>query len=152
MRNEIIDDRDRKILKLLVNNSRLSIRQLAKRLKLSPGTVQLRLKRLKDLGLIKGYTTLIDYSKLGYEFPVLIDVRVSRGRLFEVEREIAKHPNVVAVYDVTGNYDIAIIARFKRRKDLDNFVKNLQKIEYVERTNTRLILNIIVENKWGELI
>ncbi len=147
-----LDKRDKQIIRLLIDNSRLSIRKIAEKLGLSPGTVQARLKRLEDLGVIKRYTTLLDYEKLGYNFPVIIDVRVSKGMLFEVEKEIAKHPNVISVYDVTGEYDIAIIAKFKRREDLDAFVKALQKMKYVERTHTRLILNVIVEDKWEELV
>ena len=147
-----LDRRDREIIKLLIKNSRLSIREIARRLKLSPGTIQARLKRLEDMGIIKGYTTMIDYEKLGYDFPVLIDVKVSKGMLFEVEKKIAEHPNVIAVYDVTGEYDIAVIARFKKRKELDEFVKSLQKMDFVERTNTRLILNVIIEDKWIDLV
>lgn len=147
-----LDKRDKQIIKLLLKNSRLSVREIARKLNLSPGTILARLKRLEDLGVIKSYTILLDYEKLGYNLPVLIDVRVSRGMLLEVENKIAKHPSVISVYDVTGEYDIAIIARFKRREELDSFVKSLQKMEYVERTNTRLILNVITEDKWIGLI
>jgi len=139
------DKKDLKILNVLQRDSRSSLRQIAREVGISPATVQTRLKRLEDAGIIKKYTIEIDYDKLGYAFPVLIDVRVSEGKLFEVEREIAKNPHVLAVYDVTGEFDVTVLAKFKSRKELDAFVKSLQKMKYVERTFTRLILNIILE-------
>jgi|GEM_PF-70308 len=140
-----VDRLDIKILSLLAENSRLSAREISRRLKISVGTVQARLKRLEDLKIIKGYTIDINWESLGYSFPVLIDVKVSKGMLRYVEESVAKDPNVTSVYDITGEYDIAIIAWFRSRHELDNFVKKLQSMEYVERTHTKLILNIIVE-------
>ncbi|RLG60487.1 AsnC family transcriptional regulator [Candidatus Geothermarchaeota archaeon] len=146
MNNRMVPDKkDLKILNVLQRDSRSSLRQIAREVGISPATVQTRLKRLEDAGIIKKYTIEIDYDKLGYAFPVLIDVRVSEGKLFEVEREIAKNPHVLAVYDVTGEFDVTVLAKFKSRKELDAFVKSLQKMKYVERTFTRLILNIILE-------
>lgn len=140
-----IDEKDLKILEALQENSRLSFRQLAKKTGFSVATVMSRVKKLEEIGIIKKYTVEIDYSKLGLDFPVIIDVRVSKGKLFEVEGEIAKNPHVLAVYDITGDFDVAILARFKTRKELDKFVKELQKMKYVERTYTKLILNVIKE-------
>lgn len=148
----MLDKKDKEILKVLLRDSRVSMRRIARELKLSPGTVQLRIKKLEDMGIINRYTVNIDFEKLGYNFPVIIDVRVSKGRLFEVEEIIAKHPNVISVYDITGEYDVSILARFKNRGELDRFVKDIQRMDYVERTYTKLILNIIKENKWDTLI
>ena len=146
-----LDEKDLQILRILQENSRLSSRQIAKIVGLSPATVQARMRRLEEAKVIRRYTIEIDFDKLGYTLPVLIDVRVSEGRLFEVEEEIAKNPNVIAVYDVTGEFDVTVLAKFRSRRELDKFVKELQKMKYVERTYTRLILNIIVERNGLEL-
>ena len=66
--------------------------------------------------------------------------------MFEVENEIAKSKNVIAVYDVTGDFDVVVLAIFKTRKGLDQFIKKLQAYKYVERTNTKLILNTIKDS------
>ena len=147
----VVDEKDLKILEVLQENSRLSFRQLAKKTGLSVATVISRVKRLEEMGIIKKYTVEINYSKLGLDFPVIIDVRVSKGKLFEVEEEIAKDPHVLAVYDITGDFDVAILARFRTRKELDKFVKELQKMKYVERTYTKLILNIIKETSGNNI-
>lgn len=145
--SEQMDKRDLEILFTLMKNSRLSSREIAKRVKLSTGTVQARIKRLENLGIIKGYTVDLNVDALGYQFPVLIDIKVKGGKIREVSNMISEMPNVYAVYDITGEYDICVIARFRTRKDLDVFIKKLNEHEYVERTHTKLILNIVKENK-----
>ncbi len=152
MYSYILDKKDYRILMLLTENSKRSIRDLARILRLSPSTVAARVRRLEEMGVIRRYSLDVNFDILGYQFPVIIDIRVAKGMLMEVETEIAKHPNVVSVFDVTGEYDVTVIARFKTRSQLNDFIKMLQKMRYVERTNTKLILNIIAEDKIDGLI
>ncbi|MGQ4832382.1 MAG: Lrp/AsnC family transcriptional regulator [Candidatus Asgardarchaeia archaeon] len=149
---EIIDEKDAKIIEYLQDDARASYRQISKELGISITSLISRIKKLEKKGIIKGYVALIDYSKLGFDFPVLIDIRIAKGKLLEVEKEIARHPNVLAVYDITGEFDVTVLAIFKNRKELDSFVKKLQQIEYVERTNTKLILNTIKDERKIKLL
>lgn len=64
----------------------------------------------------------------------------------EVENEIAQASNVVAVYDITGDYDAAIITKFKDRIGLNDFVKNLLTNPHIKRTVTNIALNVIKED------
>lgn len=138
---------DEKILNILLNNSRLSYRQMAKKLKISTTTVMNHIRELEENKVINRYTTDISCYKLGYEFKAIIQMRISKGKLFEVEKQIAKHPNVYAVYDVTGDYDAVLIAQFKTRVALDKFLKQIQTYDFVERTHTSLILNVVKERQ-----
>ena len=140
-----LDNTDKKIMNVLSDNSRLSLRQIAVKIKVSVATVMHRLNRLENEGLLKKYTTKIDYEKIGYDVEVMIEMRISKGRLLDVEKKIAVHPNVFAVYDVTGAFDAVILARFRNRRQMDNFLKNIQTYEFVERTETKLILKTIKE-------
>jgi len=141
------DNTDKKILNVLLANSRLSYRQIAKKAGVSPATAINRINRMRSEGIINRYTASLNYDKLGYGMHVVIEARVSKGMLFETETNIAQDPDVFAVYDVTGGFDIIIIARFKNTKQLDSFVKKLQKMPHVVRTHTKLILNVIKEEK-----
>lgn len=140
-----IDNRDEKIINSLLENSKLSYRKIAKKINVSVATVMHRVKKLESEGIIKKYTVLLNYEKLGYDVPVLIDIRVAKGKLFNVEKKIAIEPNVFAVYDKTGNFDATIVAKFKSRKAMDNFLKKIQTYDFIERTETQLILNTIKE-------
>jgi DNA-binding Lrp family transcriptional regulator len=141
-----LNETDKKILKNLLEDARFSSRQIAKNVGVSVGTVLSRIKKMEEDGLIKGYSIILDHEKLGYELTVVTEITVSKGRLTEMENEIAKIPNVCGVYDVTGLTDAIIIAKFKTREDLGKFTKQLLALPYIERTNTHVALTTVKEN------
>lgn len=140
-----MDKKDIAILNALSENARMPLRELAKVAKVSAVTAMNRLRAMEGSGTIKGYAAVLDYEKLGYDVEAMIQLRISKGKLLDLEEKIAKNPNVVAVYDVTGNFDAAIIARFRNRRAMDAFLKKIQTFDFVERTNTSLILRTIKE-------
>ena len=141
-----LNDTDKKILKNLLEDARFSSRQIAKNVGVSVGTVLSRIKKMEEVGLIKGYSVILDHEQLGYELTVVTEITVSKGRLVEMENEIAKMPGVCGVYDVTGLTDAVIIGKFKSREDLGHFTKHLLALPYVERTNTHVVLATVKEN------
>jgi DNA-binding Lrp family transcriptional regulator len=141
-----LDETDVKILKALTLDARLSSRQIARQCGVSIGTALSRIKKMEAEGIIKGYSVLLDQEKLGYELTVVTEITVSKGRLLEMENEIARIPNVCCVYDLTGLADAAIIAKFKNREELSKFTKRLLSLPYVERTNTHVVLTTIKED------
>ncbi len=141
-----IDEVDRKILNEYLKDARLSYRQIAKRIDVAVGTVLSRTKKMESEGIIKGYTVILDDEKLGYPLTAVTEVTVSKGKLVEVEKELAKLSSTCAVYDVTGLTDAFIIGKFKNRQELSNFTKTLLSIQHVERTNTHLVLNTVKED------
>ena len=143
----MLDELDKEIINSLLIDSRLSYRKLAKKLKVAVATVMHRVNKLEKENIIRKYTSKIDYEKLGYDIEVLIDIKISKGKLFLVEKKIASNPNVFAVYDTTGADDAVILARFKNRRMMDNFLKKIQTYDFVERTHTKLILNTIKEDQ-----
>ncbi len=144
-KEQSFDKLDAQIINILQEDSRISARALAKKIGVATSTVIARIKKMEKQEIIKQYTIKMNYLALGYDLPVIVDVKVKKGKLFEVENEIARSRNVLAVYDITGEFDVAVLATFKTRKSLDKFVKKLQEIENVEQTNTKLILNTIKE-------
>lgn len=142
-----MDGVDKEIINNLILDSRLSYRKIASKLKVSVATVMHHVNQLEKDGIIKKYSAIIDYDKIGYDIEVLIEIKISKGKLFMIEKKIASNPNVFAVYDTTGEYDATILARFRNRRNMDNFLKKIQTYDFVERTHTKLILNTIKEEK-----
>jgi DNA-binding Lrp family transcriptional regulator len=142
----VLNETDMKILQVLLEDARFSSRQVAKKVGVSVGTVLSRIKRMEENGLIKGYSVIMNHERLGYELTVVMEVTVSKGRLIEMENEIAKIPNVCTVYDVTGLTDAFIIAKFKTREELGKFTKRLLALPYIERTNTHVVLTTVKED------
>ncbi len=139
------DKKDQAILSVLAENSRLSLRKIAKKCGLGAATVMHRLRELEKNKIVKKYSVELDYDALGFELQAIVEVNVIKGKLFEVEKKIATHPNVSAVYDVTGESDVIIIARFKATKALDKFLKAIQSYDFVTKTKTVIVLNVIKE-------
>jgi DNA-binding Lrp family transcriptional regulator len=141
-----LDETDVKILKTLISDARLSSRQISKKSGVSIGTVLTRMKRMEKEGVVRGYAAVVDHEKLGYQLTALTEITVSKGRLLEVENEIARMSNVCCVYDVTGLTDAFVIAKFKSREELSVFAKRLLALPFVERTNTHVVLTTIKED------
>lgn len=141
-----LDVTDVKIMELLALNARLSYRQMGKRIGISTNTVITRINTLQNQGIIKHFSAIYDHEKLGYDIAAIIELTISKGKLIEVEKKIAKSRNALAVYDVTGTTDAIVLAKFKTREELNKFIKGILSMEYVERTNTRVVLNTIKED------
>lgn len=141
-----LDDIDRKLLKELLVDSKRSFRELAKSIGVSAATVINHVQRLESAGVVTDYSVQLDHERLGYELTVITEITVSKGKLLEMEEEIAKIPNVCAVYDVTGLTDAMVIAKFKHRRSLSEFTKKLLAMPYIERTNTHVVLTTVKED------
>ena len=141
-----IDETDRSILRHLLRDGRASMRQMGTELGLSPTTVASRVARLEKERVVRGYTGMVDSVTLGYDLTAVTEILVSKGKLLEMEKEIARIPNALAVYDVTGDTDAIIVSKFKNMDDLSVFTKKLLSMPYVERTNTHMVLTSIKED------
>ncbi|MEM3816478.1 MAG: Lrp/AsnC family transcriptional regulator [Candidatus Bathyarchaeia archaeon] len=141
-----LDELDLQIIELLQEDSRISFNKIASKLGISVGTAYNRVRSLEERGILRGYTVIVDPAKIGYGTIAIILIQAEGAHLVDVENEVAKMDNVVAVYDVTGDFDIAVIARFKDRFGLNAFVKKLLSMPYVKRTVTNVVLNVVKED------
>ena len=141
-----LDEIDKKLLKELLIDSKRSFRELAKSIGVSAATVINHVQRLESGGVIKDYSVRLDHERLGYELTVVTEIIVSKGKLLETDAEIAKISNVCAVYDITGQTDAMVVAKFTSRSDLSDFTKKLLAMPYVERTNTHVVLTTVKED------
>jgi len=120
--------------------------KIAGRLRISVGTAYNRIKSLVERKIIKGYTVIVDPVKVGYGLTAVILIQAEGKHLPDVENEVAKIDNVISVYDITGDFDIAVVARVKDRSGLNAFIKNLLSMPYVKRTVTNVVLNVVKED------
>ena len=127
----MLDEIDKKIIKVLEDDARTSLRKISELVKVSLGTVSNRVKKMEKNGVIKGYSVILDPDQIGWELNVVIGLRIQKGRLIEIQEKIAKDPRVHGVYDETGDFDSMVIARAKNRKDLDDLSKNVLSIDGV---------------------
>ena len=142
----MVDELDIRIIRALLSHGRSSARELAASLRVSTSTVTARMERLRERQVLRGFSATIDFQKLGYELTVVTEIIVSKGKLLEMEREIAKVPGVCAVYDVTGEVDAMVISKCRNREELSHFTKGLLAMPFVERTNSHIVLTTVKED------
>ena len=143
---QTFDELDSRILNLLLTDGRTSAREISFKLGVSTSTVTLRMERLRDRKVLRGFSAVVDFQKLGYELTVVTEILVSKGKLLEMEREIAKLPGVCAVYDVTGETDAMVLSKCRNREELSRFTKGLLTMPFVERTNSHVVLTTVKED------
>ena len=142
----MLDETDRKILRECMEDSRQSYREIARKIGVSPGTVVSRIRDMEKKGIIEKYTAKLNYEKLGYDLTVITEVTVSNGMIVEVGNEITKLKEACAIYNVTGDADVMVLAKFRNRDELSNFTKRVLKLPNVERTKTHLVLITLKED------
>jgi len=148
---EKIDKLDVEILIELQKDARKSLREIAEKLDVAEGTVYNRINKLKKIGIIEKFIPIINHSKLGFDLTAIIGITAEGKHLIELEEILAKEPNVTAVYDVTGEFHVIAVAKFKTREDLSAFVKKVAGLKHVTRTYTMLVLNVVKETHAVEL-
>ncbi len=141
-----MDDKDVQILTHLLTDARQSARQLANRLGSSTATMISRINKLEENKIIQGYSARLDHELLGYDITAIIEIKTTKGKMLEIENEIAKQDNVIAVYDITGDSDTIVISKFNDRKSMCCFVKKLFAVPNVENTVSHIVLNTIKED------
>lgn len=142
-----MDELDYKILEQLNENARKSYREIARELKVSLATISNRIKKLEEEKVIERYIPLINQEKIGYDLTAVINVKISHGKLIEVQEKISKDKHVSGVFDITGDWDSLIIAHFRDRRELNGFIKGVLAMDNVEKTNTQIVLNIVKNEK-----
>jgi Lrp/AsnC family transcriptional regulator for asnA, asnC and gidA len=137
-----IDKTDLKILSILMRDATVPYTEVGKLVHVSPGTVHVRMKKMEQMGIVKGSQLIIDYTKLGYDITAFIGIYLKESSLYEmVVNELVKIPEVLSMNYTTGNYSIfaKIIC-----KDTQHLMKLLhdkvQKINGIERTETFISL------------
>jgi len=141
-----MDELNLKILQILSEDGGKSYRSISEQLKKSPITIKNHIEEMEEKGIIKNYGVQLDYEKIGYDIIALIELTISKGKMLEIEQDLAKNPNIFAVYDITGEYDALILARFKNKGELSEMIKKIHTSPYIERTNTHFVLNVIKEH------
>jgi Lrp/AsnC family leucine-responsive transcriptional regulator len=138
---ERIDDKDLQIIEILSENARTSLREIEKRVDLSPSSIRLRMERLVELGIIKRYTLEIDYRKLGFDIQVLILITSKPGVAKELHQTLSNFDQVSEILRTAGPATFVLNVRVKDIEELTRFVSHdLENLNGIERIETMLIL------------
>ncbi len=142
----MIDEIDKKILKLLQKNARISNAEIARRINMAPSGVLERIRKLENRGIILGYETRINHKKLGMVLTVLILVKTedSVGSSL-IGEKIAEIDEVQEVFYIAGEYNYLIKARVYNTDSLKMLLKKMGNIGGVVDTRTTLVIDELLE-------
>lgn len=150
-----LDDADKKIVSLLQENGRIPNNELARRIGLTTTPTLERVKRLEREGVIKGYTAWVDREAIGKGQTVFCSIKLTvhqLGKMEEFAQHIAEIPEILACYNVTGEYDYLLHVVVKDTKEYEHFLRTrLTRIPGVERIYTGIVLSVIKEQSKIEI-
>ena len=143
-----LDDIDRQILDILIENTRTPFTDIAKKLLISAGTVHVRVKKMEEAGIIVGSSLTLDYAKLGYSFIAYVGIYINKTSqtTFVLER-INQIPYVTVAHVTTGKFNIFCKVRAKNTEHAKNIIFMLDDIEGVYRTETMISLDESINDK-----
>lgn len=139
-----IDHLNLKILKCLQENARQSNAEIGRQVGISSPAVSERIKKMEDLGVIQGYSTLVSPFEIGYQLKALITLRAFMGKLKPFLEKVKTYDEVVNCYRITGDENFVMEVVLKNQKHLEQFIDQL--IAYGE-TKTQIVLSHVVKQK-----
>jgi Lrp/AsnC family transcriptional regulator for asnA, asnC and gidA len=137
-----IDEIDRKILSILMNDANKPYTKIAEEVHVSGGTVHVRMKKLTQMGIVRGSSLDIDYSKLGYDVTAFLGIFLDKSSLYEeVLQELKSIPEIVGSHYTTGNYSIFAKIVCRDTNHLRQILHDkVQMIKGIQRTETFISL------------
>jgi len=142
---------DGELVNALLHNGRASLRSLADELDVSVTTVSNHLADLEQVGVVEGFTPTVDYNKLGYDVTAILQLKVRGEALPTVTDSLSAEQQIISVYEVTGDYDVIAVGKFKDTDDMNDHIKTVLSNADINESNTSVVLNIVTENRSFEL-
>jgi len=142
---------DAKLINALLGSGRASLRSLAEELDVSVTTVSNHLRDLEEEGVIDGYTPRVNYDALGYDVTAIIQLKVEGSALPEITDRLTDLKQMTSVYEVTGDYDIIAVGKFRDTDGMNRQIKRLLTDADIRESNTSVVLDAPLENEQFEL-
>ncbi|MCO8129296.1 Lrp/AsnC family transcriptional regulator [Acidimicrobiia bacterium EGI L10123] len=135
-----IDDLDRRLLQCLAEHPRAGVMELARQLEVARGTVQARMEKLQQRGVVTGYGPDIDLRSIGYDVIAFVTLEISQGALETVVSHLATLPEVLEVHTTTGPGDLLCRVVAPTNADLQPLIGRMLSTGGIERTTTQIAL------------
>ena len=141
-KNYEIDNKDLEILAILMEDSKVPYTTIGKKLFVSSGTVHVRIKKMEQMGIIKGHRLEANYEKLGYDVTAFLGIYLQKSYLYnDVIKELNKIPEVVGSHYTTGQYSMFVKIVCRDTTHLKEVLYDkIQSIAGIQRTETFISL------------
>jgi len=127
-----LDENDIQLLKILSKNGRISGKDIANILDISPSTVARKIKRLEEGGIIKGYATIVDNERMGNLSRAALTIKLTGGvEINHILDELVQNEDICNIYETMGNYDILLTCCSKNEARIYELIKQIRSMEGV---------------------
>jgi len=141
------DNLDLKIINLLLEDGRASLRSIAEELDVSVTTISNHLNDMEEEGIVEGFKPVLDYNKLGYTVTSVLMIKAEGDRLKGLVDELDGMDSLLHVYEVTGDFDVIAIGKFQNTEEMNDTIKSLLNSSMVQETNTNVVLSTVKEGE-----
>lgn len=137
-----IDTLDKKILSILMDNAKRPYTEIAQELYVSGGTIHVRMNKMTDAGIVRGYRLEVDHERLGYDVCAFLGIYLDKSSLYDtVALELEKIPEIVEAHYTTGLYNIFAKVICRDTNHLRDVLHDkIQNISGIQRTETFISL------------
>lgn len=154
-KNYQIDNVDRQIMQILMENARTPYTEIAEKLIVSPGTIHVRMRKLENAGVVRGTELIVDPARLGYDLTAFIGIFLEKSVGYQrVVPELKKISEITEAYYTTGGYSIFIKIICTNTDHLRRVLtEKIQAVEGIQRTETMISLEQSIRRKmpvWSE--
>ncbi len=147
-----IDDLDASLLGELQSDSRTGVLELSRRLGVARGTVQARLDRLVEAGIIRSFSANLNLDALGFQVKAYVTVEVKEGQIGSVVEPLSKINEVLEVHSVAAQGDLLCLVAARSNQHMMDVLEKVLAISDIARTSTAIVLKTQVENRSRQLL
>lgn len=146
-----MDILDLKIVRCLTDDARCTYKKIAKEAGVSEATVKNRIDKLQQEGIIKKFTVIMDYHKLGRAIKAFIGLKVQPAKLSEIVKVVEKNPDVHVLYRTSGDVDLLIEVIFEQMEDLNKFLETELALDGIIGTVVTIVIGPYKRCPWTGL-
>ncbi len=138
---EMLDETDKKIINILKENARLSVRKIARQLGLSPAAVSKRISKLEKEGVIKKYTAIVENEETSVACSLMLMIKVGRDTDPDIfGKKLSKLPEICICIRATGYYEVFALANCRKPSEVSRLLNKIKDLGKVDEINTALII------------
>ncbi len=150
--NESIDDLDASLLRELCADARVGVLELSRRLDVARGTVQSRLDRLTEQGVLEGFQPRLNLDAIGFKVKAFVTLEVKEGQIESVVEPLRLIPEVLEVHSVAAQGDLLCLIAARTNELLMDVLEGILSIPDVARTSTAIVLKTQITNRHSQLL
>lgn len=147
-----LDERDAQILLALCRDGRATIPTIARAVDVPAPTVQERLQALEESGVVQGYTPRLGYEALGFDLTVIFRLSVDGDALAALTERLGEEPRLIAVYEVTGRFNVVAIGKYADSYELSECLSQFQTDPAIQVVDPVFVRTIASEHEPLDLV